>query len=156
MGVLGVSLMSQITIPLNPVPITLQTVAVLLIGLTYSRKEAFLTLGAYLVLGAMGLPIFANYSGGILKILSPVGGYYVGFLVAVVAMAYVREKIAKDSIVSDIGLSLLGSVILYTCGVAWLSNFIGLVPAFMGGVVPFMLPGLFKSALLGGILRYVR
>jgi biotin transport system substrate-specific component len=156
MGVLGLSLMSQITIPLNPVPITLQTVAVLLIGLVYRRKEAFLTMASYLALGSVGLPIFANYSGGIAKLLSPVGGYYVGFMLAVVIMAYVREKISKDTLVSDIGLSFLGSAILYTLGVAWLAYFIGFVPALMGGVVPFILPGLVKSVLLGGILRYVR
>lgn len=156
MGVVGLSLMSQITIPLKPVSITLQTVAVLFIGLTYSRRDALLTMLSYLTIGAMGFPVFANFTGGVHHLLSPVGGFYIGFMIAAVVMASVRARIETDSIVSDISLSILGSVVLYTLGVVWLSNFIGLVPAIMGGVVPFILPGILKSIILAGILKYVR
>jgi biotin transport system substrate-specific component len=156
MGVVGLALMSQITIPIHPVPITLQTVAVLFIGLTYNRRDAFLTMATYLALGVLGVPVFAAYKSGLVHLLSPVGGYYIGFLAAVVMMASVREKWERSDFIADISLSLLGSAVIYALGVLWLSKFIGINAAFMGGVVPFMIPGAVKAFMLTGLLKYVR
>lgn len=156
MGVVGLSLMSQITIPIQPVPITLQTIAVLFIGLTYSSRDTFFTLLSYLTLGAMGLPIFANHVGGIQHLFSHVGGFYFGFLIAAFVMASMREKIQTQGVILDLALCALGSIVLYTLGVAWLANFIGLKSAILGGVVPFIIPGIIKSFILAGLLHYVR
>src|SRR5437660_1344422 len=95
---IGVSLLflcAEVSIPLKPVPITLQTVPVLLIGLYYSRKAAIKTMLAYLSLGTLGLPIFANFSGGIHTLINVTAGYRIGFLVAVVAMTTAREHVFK-------------------------------------------------------------
>ncbi len=157
MGVIGLALMSQVSIPLKPVSITLQTVGVLFIGLTYSKREAIYTLMSYLTLGALGLPVFANYVGGIQHLAGPVGGFYFGFLLAVIVMASIRESLAvKPGILQDLALCLVGSAVLYTLGVIWLSNFIGLKAALTGGLMPFILPGILKSFILAGLLKYLR
>ena len=80
--VMGIGLMflcSQYSIPIQPVPITLSMLGVLLIGLTYTPKQAAYTMGGWILLGAMGFPMFAGFKSGIPALLGPTGGYIVGF-----------------------------------------------------------------------------
>jgi biotin transport system substrate-specific component len=73
---------AQIEIPLKPVPLTLQTFFVLLSGAFLGRRNGFLSMGVYLMLGAVGLPVFSGASGGIARLLGPTGGYLLGFPIA--------------------------------------------------------------------------
>ncbi len=144
---------SQLSIPLQPVPITLHTLAVLLIGLTYSPKEAGTTVGSYLILGALGLPVFAGYHGGVAYMLGKTGGYLIGFWTAVLVMAKLQEKQQTRKLLPTFFICMVGQGILYTLGVLWLSTFIGMKAAFTFGVFPFILPEIAKAILLSGILR---
>lgn len=147
---------SQIEIPLNPVPITLQTVAVMLIGLTYSPRRAIETHLLWLGMCAVGLPVLSGFVGGIAYFVRPTGGYLLGFVIASFAMATLKEKFSLNSWKSDALLTILGTVIVFASGVLWLSYCIGWPAAFYGGVLPFILPGIVKGALLCSALQIVR
>lgn len=156
---IGVGLLfgaSQISIPLQPVPITLQTVAVMLIGLFYSRKTAIKTVLSYLALGAVGAPVFSNFSGGLPVLLGTRGGYLIGFLLAVAAMTIARERILKETYISMICNCFVGHTIIFAAGIAWLSFLIGFNQAIQFGLLPFIIPGILKSVLLGACVRSLK
>ncbi len=148
---IGVGLLaaaSQLSIPLQPVPVTMQTAAVLLIGLFYSHKTAIKTVLSYLAAGALGAPVFAHFSGGIAPFLGPTAGYLFGFLAAVTVMTYFRDKVAKDSFATQFIACILGSVALYACGISWLSMYVGVANAFSFGFLPFIIPDIVKGIIV--------
>ncbi len=147
---------SQIEIPLQPVPVTLQTVAVMLIGLTYSPRRAVEAIGLWIALAAAGLPVLAEFSGGLVKLMGPTGGYIAGFVIAVYLMATLKQKFSLNSWQSDVLLTLLGTLIVFTTGVLWLSHLIGWSNAFYHGIAPFILPGIVKGGLLCTALQILR
>ncbi|MDM8335713.1 biotin transporter BioY [Wolbachia pipientis] len=156
--VLLLFLMAQISIPLQPVPITLQSLGVMLIGLKFNRKTAFYSVLTYLLLGAAGLPILANFSGGYHIFLGPVGGYLIGFLAAVIVMGEVNEFLSSKcgSFTRNSLGCLTGTVVIFVCGVSWLAVYVGLKQAIMVGILPFILPGLVKIFLLVAALQYLK
>lgn len=148
---------AQIEIPLQPVPVTLQTVAIMLIGLTYKPRQAIEAVLFWLGLAAVGFPVLAGFSGGLIKFVGPTAGYMAGFIIAVYLMATLKEKMRLNHWRYDALLCLMGTVILYTTGVLWLSYLMGgLKVAFMAGVVPFILPGIVKAGILCAGLQIVR
>ncbi len=153
-GILLMCIASQLTIPINPIPITMQTVAVMLIGLCFKPLVAVWTIVFYLSLGAIGLPVFANFTGGIQKLLGPSGGYLWGFLLAVIVMSALKKHLNKR-LFSQIMLScLVGTLIILSVGVSWLAHFIGLKAAFSSGFYPFIIPGIIKI-ILTSIIFYL-
>jgi biotin transport system substrate-specific component len=155
-GVVLLFACSQIAIPVQPVPITLQTLAVLLIGLTYKPREAFATLSSYLVLGALGLPVFAAYHGGAIWLIGKTGGYLFGFLAAAVVMSFIQQSVKRRGWLQVLLTCVVGQGIIYTMGVAWLATFIGMKSGITFGLVPFVLPGLVKAGLLTAALQGIR
>lgn len=153
LGVTLLFLTSQLCIPLKPVPITLQTFGVMVVGSVMSRKEAFWTMIMYLGLGAVGFPMFASYHSGIPYMLGPTGGYLVGFFVAVMLMVWLREVMDTRLVWVKLLVVALGTVTLYAFGVLWLSHFVGSNQAVQLGVVPFIIPGCFKILLLASVLH---
>ena len=147
---------SQIEIPLKPVPVTLQTVAVMLIGLTYSPRRAVEAISLWIALAAVGFPVLAEFSGGLAKLMGPTGGYIAGFVLAVYLMATLKEKFSLNSWQSDVLLTLLGTLVVFTTGTLWLSHLIGWSNAFSYGVLPFILPGVVKGGLLCTALQILR
>ncbi|OJX09345.1 MAG: hypothetical protein BGO77_04750 [Caedibacter sp. 37-49] len=157
--VIGVILLfacSQIHIPLKPVPITLQTVAIMLIGLTYKPRQAFEIVLAYLLLGATGVPVFSEFSGGYAYLLGPTGGYFAGFLVAAPLTAWIFSKITHKTWGIIFASCAVGQTIIYSLGVIWLTKFIGFEAAIQSGVVPFILPGVVKTILLASIVKALK
>ncbi len=146
---------AHISIPLQPVPITLQSVAVMLIGLFYSRKQAVRSVVSYLLLGALGVPVFAKFGAGPAYFCGPTAGYLFGFLAAVAAMSFFREKFAKQTALNMLCSCLLGSGLIYACGVSWLACFIGFEKAIQVGLLPFIIPGCFKALLLSQAARFI-
>jgi biotin transport system substrate-specific component len=146
-------LCAQVTIPLRPVPITLQTVPVLLIGLFYSRKAAIKTMLTYLILGTLGLPLFANFSGGLQTLITVTAGYRIGFLIAVVAMTTAREQVFKQTYLTMACNSIIGIALIYMFGIAWLAFFVGISQALQVGFIPFIIPDLLKALLISFIVR---
>ncbi len=121
MGAMSVALIavcSWISIPLFGVPFTLQTFAVFLIAGLFDLKTSALSMTAYLFLGAVGLPVFANFKSGAAVIVGPTGGYLIGFLAAFFIIALFK-KIKKDSTVFlAIGM-LVGLIESYALGTLW-------------------------------------
>ncbi|AFC71193.1 biotin transporter BioY [Rickettsia australis] len=158
--VLGVALLticSQIVIPFKPVPITLQTVAVLFIGLTYNKVSGTLAVLSFVTLGAAGVPIFGQFSSGLPILLGITGGYLAGFIVAVYIMASLKDKIfTSNKLLNQITLCLIGNMIIMGLGWLWLSKFLGLKEAFYSGVLFFIIPGIIKSGLLIGLTNVVK
>jgi biotin transport system substrate-specific component len=155
-GVVLLFAASQIEIPLRPVPITLQSVAIMLIGLTYSPRRALESVLLWLGLIAVGFPLLAGFSGGADRLVGPTGGYLAGFALAAYFMALLKEKYSLNSWISDALLTLMGTVILYVLGVAWLAYLIGFENAIISGLLPFILPGIVKGGLLCVGLQIVR
>lgn len=155
-GVILLFAASQIEIPLHPVPITLQTVAVMLIGLTYSPRRAVEALLLWIGLGVLGFPMFCGFSGGAHILVGPTAGYIVGFVIAAYFMAMLKEKFSLSSWRTDVLLCLMGTVIIYAFGVLWLSQLIGFSNALGHGLLPFILPGIVKAGLLCTGLKILR
>jgi biotin transport system substrate-specific component len=146
---------AQIQVPLQPVPVTLQTMAVMLLGLVFDKRSAVSAVLLYLGLGVAGLPVFAGFSN--LALVGPRAGYLIGFLGAVWVVTTLRERFGNpQKFWAFVGLNLLGSTVIYMCGVAWLAASIGPKAAAMVGFVPFILPGLIKAGLLFGIVKFLR
>ncbi len=149
-------LCTQVNIPLHPVHISLQTVAVLIIGLTFSKVDALRSVASYLALGAMGAPVFSYYSGGVTKLMGPTGGYLFGFLAAVWVMCTLRERITRMGTKETFLVALVGSATVFLLGMPWLSTFVGWNAAITAGLVPFILPGIVKSVLVASAVRYIQ
>lgn len=155
-GVTLLFLCGQVSIPLQPVPISLQTVAVLIIGLTFAKADALRSIASYLALGALGLPVFANFSGGFAKLMGPTGGYLFGFLVAIWIMCELRERIAHIGIKEMILIAFAGNAVVFLFGLPWLSVYVGWDFAVAAGFMPFIIPGLIKSVLVAIAVRYIK
>ncbi len=149
-------LMAQISIPLQPVPVTLQTLGIMIIGLKFGRKTAFSSVLAYLVFGVFGFPVFANFSGGYPIIIGKTGGYLIGFLPAVVVMGYVNQLLQlKSSVIRDFLSCLAGTTTVFVFGIVWLAVYLDVKQAIIAGLLPFIIPGLVKIFLLVKITQYL-
>jgi len=155
-GILLIVLTSQISIPLKPVPITLQTFGVMLVGLTFTRTAAIKAIAGYLALGLLGLPVFANFGSGYHYLLGPTGGYLVGFLVSVAIMSSIRPFLHNQNFFCIAVNCLIGTVVILTLGIVRLSHFIGFEKAIYSGLLPFIFPGIVKALLLALTVRYLK
>lgn len=146
LGVLLLAASSKVQVPFWPVPMTLQTSVVLLIGASYGARLATATLVSYLAAGAIGLPVFAS-GAGIAYMAGPTGGYLAGFLAAAVVMGWLSDRGFGRSLLAALGLMLIGQVLIFGLGVGWLSALIGFGKAVAGGLVPFVPAEVLKTAL---------
>lgn len=157
LGTLLLMLCAQIIIPIRPVFVSLYTVAIIFIGLTYTRVTGPLAVISYIMLGIAGFPVFGGFSGGVAALMGTTGGYIAGSLVTVCIMPYLREKFfISHSVLNRLVLCLIGNVVIMSFGFIWLSKFLGVSGAFYGGVVPFIVPGIIKSFILVALIRVVR
>ncbi len=148
-GLLMLFTASQISIPIKPVPITLQTIAVLLIALIFERKAALSTIAIYIGLGLTGFPMFAGFSGGAHVLAGPTGGYIAGFAAAIWVITLPQfEKYRTKGFIALLMLSLLGQAIIFATGLIVLSSFIGFEKAIQLGFIPFLIPGIVKCFIL--------
>ena len=148
-GSILITISAKVKIPFYPVPMTMQTFVILLIGITLGSKIGLLTVTLYLFEGIIGLPVFANSPEkgiGIVYFIGPTMGYLIGFLVAV----YLAGLFKYENGIINTFLKLIFSVsFIYLLGVIWLGTLIGWdKPIFKLGVQPFLLAELFKILLL--------
>lgn len=143
----------SIPVPFSPVPITGQTLGVLLLGGLLGSRLATLTVLTYIFEGAIGLPVFAGGSLGLLYLLGPTGGYLIGFVPAAYFVGYFSEKGWNTKISSSILAMTLGTAIIFVFGVSWISITAGITKAITIGLVPY-LPGAVVKILLAVILLY--
>ena len=151
-GSLLLAVSAQFKIPLYPVPVTGQTLVVLLIGMTYGLRLGGITIAAYLFEGALGLPVFAGGAAGLAALMGPTGGYLFGFLLASVAMGYLAERGMGRTVVSTIAAMFIGNCVIYLCGALWLANFIGFNEAIVAGVLPFLYGDALKLVVAAGLM----
>jgi biotin transport system substrate-specific component len=120
---------------------------VLLVGAALGGRRAAASLLLYLLEGAMGLPVFAGGSAGLLRLAGPTGGYLVGFLPAAYLVGLLAERGLDRRWYSALPVFLLGQLVLYTIGVIWLSTFVGLGQALIAGLWPFIVLDAAKAVL---------
>jgi biotin transport system substrate-specific component len=152
-GSLLLAASAHVKVPFWPVPMTMQTFVVLMIGATLGRNLAIATVAAYLVEGAAGLPFFAA-GGGIAILAGPTAGYLIGFLVAAGLVGHLANRGMGRSVASAIPIFIAGDVAIFLCGVAWLSHLVGIEAAITGGLVPFLLAEVVKIALACALLPW--
>ncbi len=147
-GSLIVAGCAQISVPMLPVPMTLQTLAVLAIGGAYGWRLGVATLALYALEGAIGLPVFAEMKGGLPVLLGPTGGYIAGFVIAAGLVGYLAEKGWDRNAFTMFAATLMGGAILYVPGLAWLYTFIGnLADTIAAGLTPFIAGDVIKALL---------
>ena len=150
-GVIFLSIMSQLIIPLyfTPVPISLGSFGVILIALVYGRKLGIATVLSYVAAGSLGAPIFAGFKAG--SLFSPTGGYILGYIAAALILGFLFDKgIAKSYVKTFLSL-LLVSVIIFILGALVLMLFVPIKNVFMAGVLPFI-PGDMLKAVAATLL----
>ncbi|MYZ44311.1 biotin transporter BioY [Schauerella aestuarii] len=151
-GVLLLTLSSYLTIPMVPVPITLQTLVVTLIGALYGWRLGALTVVLWLAAGALGLPVLANGGSGLAKFTGPTAGYLFAFPLAAATLGWLAANgWGGARIARAFGAMLLGTALCLFVGGAWLAYTIGFEKAWLNGVMPFLVGGLIKS-LVGALV----
>jgi biotin transport system substrate-specific component len=149
-GTVILTLSAKINVPFYPVPMTMQTFAVLVIGAVYGARLGAATLVLYLAEGAIGLPVFAGTPEkgiGIPYMMGPTGGYLVGFVLAAWLVGFLADRGGGRTIMPMFAVMMLGHVVIFICGVAWLASLVGFAKAWAFGVAPFYWATLLKTAL---------
>ncbi|WP_237480548.1 biotin transporter BioY [Lichenibacterium dinghuense] len=148
------ALSAKLSVPFYPVPVTMQSLAVLLIAAAFGSRLGAATMALYLVEGALGLPVFAGtpaHGIGLAYMMGPTGGYLLGYVAAAFAVGFFAERGADRSVPQLLGAMTLGHVILFATGYAWLTHLVGAQAAWTGGVLPFVIGTVVKT-LLGALL----
>ncbi len=150
---LFVALTAQVQIPLWPVPITLQTLGVLLTGAALGSSRGALALLLYLAEGAAGLPVFAGWSYGMARLAGPTGGYLIGFVFAAALVGWLAERGWDRRVSTAAAAMLLGNLVIYAFGVSWLAVALGDVGTAIGKGLLLFIPGdLLKIAVAALVL----
>ena len=156
-GSIILAVSSKIKIPFYPVPMTMQTFVVLMIGIVFGWKLGLATVSLYLFEGIIGLPVFSGSpekGSGLVYFTGPTMGYLLGFLVAV----YISGKFNYDSnIIKNFLKLLMATSFIYILGMTWLGNLIGWdKPIFQLGAQPFLLAELFKILIATFAISQIR
>ena len=128
---------AKVQIPFYPVPMTMQTLVVLMIGMSYGAPLAASTVFLYLFQGAIGLPVFAT-GGGLAYMMGPTGGYLVGFFLSAILLGLLASKGWGKTWQTTAVAMILGVGVIFTIGVSWLAVFIGFEAAIINGFLPFI------------------
>ena len=145
-GTALLTLSAKVQIPFWPVPMTMQTFVVLLIGAAYGLRLGGATVLAYLGQGAAGLPVFAA-GGGLAYLTGPTAGYLLGFLVAAMLVGWLAERGFCRSRVGTLATFGAGTLVIFGLGAGWLGVLFGAEVALTSGVAPFLLSEALKIAL---------
>ncbi|MEX0312065.1 MAG: biotin transporter BioY [Tateyamaria sp.] len=157
--VLGIALLAvaaKIKVPMWPVPITMGTFAVLTIGAAYGARLGLVTILGYMIVGALGFDVFAGSSAekfGLTYMMGGTGGYLVGYVLATVALGVLAQRGWDRSVVWMALAMLIGNVLIYVPGLAWLGQLYGWdKPILEWGLTPFLIGDALKLALAALVL----
>jgi biotin transport system substrate-specific component len=148
-GVVAIALAARVTatVPGSPVPQSAQTLAVLVVGGVLGVRLATATLLAYLLVGALGAPVFADGGSGWFHLTGPTAGYLLGFVLAAAGLGWLADRGRLGGVPSCIGAMLAGHALILGLGWAWLAGSLGAARAFTEGVGPFLVGSAVKSVL---------
>jgi biotin transport system substrate-specific component len=148
---------AYIHVPIGPVPIVLSTLFVLLSGLLLGGQWGLASMGLYLLVGAIGIPVFAGGKGGFAHFFGPTGGYLFGYLLAAWVAGVISER-SRGLLFLDIFAVVFGSLAIYTLGVPWLKIVTQLswTKTFMVGMVPFLIGDAVKASVALILARAIR
>ncbi len=154
LGMVFLAVSSRLSVPLYPVPVTMQTFAVTMIGALYGWRLGAATIVVWLALGAAGMPVLAPGAVGLAKFMGPTAGYLLAFPFV---GAFVGWLASRGWSGKNVGLAfaamLIGNALCLVLGAAWLAAGIGATKAVAVGVVPFIIGGVLKSALGAALLK---
>lgn len=152
-GVFALAILAQIAIPVpgSPVPVTGQTLGVLLIGTAYGSTLGVTTFALYLLAGIAGAPVFANSSYGIERVIGATGGYLIGMLVATFVVGQIARLRLDQRFLTALPSMLLGTAITFTFGLVWLHEYTGQSWSWTisAGLTPFIVGEALKIAIAG-------
>ncbi|MCR8669678.1 biotin transporter BioY [Agrococcus sp. HG114] len=158
-GITVVAALAQVEIPMWPVPITGQTLGVMLVAASLGFRRGVAAMVGYLVLGVAGLPIFAGFTGGILAVGKPSFGFIIGFIATAAVVGWLAERRWDRRPLLAIALFGLASLIPFAFGVPYMAAVlaamgspVGVVGALELGVLPFILGGVVKWAIAAALL----
>ena len=157
-GVAVLTAGAWLSVPFYPVPLTMQTLAVLLVGGLLGPRLGVSAVAGYLALGLLGAPVFHGGLGGLAVLAGPTGGYLLGFLPATLLMGWVASR-ARGAKLKDLALLAAGAMLagaaIYAMGLPWLALFTGgsLSRAAAVGAAPFLLGDLLKTAVAIAAIR---
>ncbi|WP_240232438.1 biotin transporter BioY [Devosia lacusdianchii] len=153
LGTLFLALSSYVEVPMVPVPMTMQTFAVAMVGALYGWRLGGITIVTWLLEGALGLPVLAGGAGGAAHFAGPTAGYLFAFPIAGAIVGWLAERgwNGKKPVLAFVA-ALAGNLACLLLGGAWLAAMIGLEQAFIHGVAPFLVGAALKSALGAAIL----
>jgi len=151
-GTLLLTVSAKIQVPFWPVPMTMQTFAVLVIGMVYGPRLGAATVALYLLEGAFGLPVFAGAVAGPAYLVGPTGGYLAGFLVSAYVVGLLARRGWDRQLFSGLTAMVVGTAIIFAMGYAWLAGLIGVEAAFTAGVLPFLPGAALKIGLAAALL----
>jgi biotin transport system substrate-specific component len=158
-GTAFIAAMAQVSLPVpgSPVPVTGQTLAVLLVGTTYGARLGVATFFTYLLAGIAGAPIFAGGTYGIDRVLGATGGYLFGMLLASAVLGFLAERRADQKFSTSFPALLFGNLIIFSFGLTWLHFSLDITWAktFSMGLTPFILGEALKIAIVATSLPLV-
>ena len=151
LGIMALAILAKVKIPMWPVPITMGTFAVLTIGATYGPRLGLTTILGYMIIGALGFDVFAGSSAeayGLTYMMGGTGGYLVGYVLATLALGWAARAGWDRSVLMMAFAMLLGNVLIYVPGVAWLGVLYGFdQPILTWGLTPFLIGDALKLVL---------
>lgn len=148
-----ICVMGPFALPIGPIPITLANLGIYLAAYILGSRRGTVSCLIYLLIGFIGVPVFANFTAGAGKLLGPTGGYLIGFILMAFVTGYFAEKFPEHISLKFFGM-VLGTALTYAVGSAWLAYQAGMSfeAALAAGVIPFILGDVLKmviSILLG-------
>ncbi|TIX89898.1 biotin transporter BioY [Rhizobium sp. P44RR-XXIV] len=156
-GTLVLALASQISVPMVPVPITMQTFAITMIGALYGWRLGAITILAWLGEAMVGFPVLAGGAGGIAPFMGPTAGYLVSFPIIGALVGWLAERgWGGERVVRSFLAHLSVNILCLAIGGAWLAALIGAEKGWLLGVAPFILGAALKSALAAAVLKTVQ
>lgn len=152
-----IGVLAQVVIPLPLIPITGQTLAIGLAATILGSRYGTISTLLYISMGAIGIPVFSQMTGGLGIVFGPTGGFIVGFIPAAFIIGYYIEK-SSYTVTNAFIANLIGMIITLTFGTTWLkiSANLSWTTAFFSGFAPFVIVGILKAFLAGWVGILVR
>ncbi|HQO10733.1 MAG TPA: biotin transporter BioY [Clostridiales bacterium] len=151
-----IAFLSQIVIPFKPVPLTGQTLGILLAAGTLGRKKGMLSVLTYVLLGTIGMPFFAGGDFGPARLAGPTGGYLAGFIAAAYLVGFLSDRGYLSSFTKASLAMIAGNAVIYLFGVIWLSQFTGWNNVLSAGIFPFIPGDIIKIIVAASVIPSAR